>query len=387
MPLRDYPRSTFVASGKPERVYSYLDVPASSSSNPAPPILFLHGFPDLAIGWSDQIDYFSSRGHRCIAPDMLGYGLTSRPSREEGRLGEYAIMSMSGDIASLVQHALGSGKGTLGRSSGSGSAAGKVIVISHDHGANFAWKFTHYHPDLVLGMVGLCVPYARITNRWASREVITQLIPTFGYQMFFEEERSSEIIQDQVSKQAGKGIEHFCTLKRSEVCRLGMPCLTPVAVCLVVQLETFLLNIYSKVGLFTLDPSHERTEADSPEFRGNLERLLLQAGKEGSASGDRDALGSSRSEKEKKRNDLIMDPEVFDYYMEQFGAKAGGIDGALNWYRTRKMNFDDEQSQCRYGAGIPKLRPPLTPCFPLPPGYTTQLSRRRITPRLSRCSP
>jgi soluble epoxide hydrolase/lipid-phosphate phosphatase len=153
---------------------------------------------------------------------MLGYGLTSRPSREEGRLGEYAIMSMSGDIARLVQHALTSSKGTPGRSSGSGSDAGKVIVISHDHGANFAWKFTHYYPELVLGMVGLCVPYARITSRWASREVITQLIPTFGYQMFFEEERSSEIIQDQVSKRAGKDIEHSRTLRRSEIHHLGI---------------------------------------------------------------------------------------------------------------------------------------------------------------------
>lgn len=203
MPLPAYPRSTFVASKDPERIYSYLDVPASSSSSStsAPPILFLHGFPDLAIGWSEQIEYFSSRGHRCIAPDMLGYGLTSRPSREEGRLGEYAIMSMSEDIARLVQHALSSSTSDSGSSS-----TGKVIVISHDHGANFAWKFTHYHPHLVLGMVGLCVPYARITSRWASREVITQLIPTFGYQIFFEEPKSTIIIQDQVSEQAkGRG--------------------------------------------------------------------------------------------------------------------------------------------------------------------------------------
>lgn len=122
--------------------------------------------------------------------------------------------------------------------------------------------------------------------------------------------------------------------------------------CLSRQLETFLLNIYSRVGLFTLDPSQERTEAESPEFRGNLERLLLQAaGKHSSSSSSGasgDALGSSQSEKEEKRNDLIMDPEVFDYYMEQFGVKAGGIDGALNWYRTRKMNFDDEQSEYRH---------------------------------------
>lgn len=197
MPLPAYPRSTFVASKDPERIYSYLDVPASSFSTAAPPILFLHGFPNLAIGWSEQIDYFSSRGHRCIAPDMLGYGLTSRPERQKGRLGEYAIMSMSADIAGLVRHALSSDS-----SSSSSSSAGKVIVISHDHGANFAWKFTHYHPDLVLGMVGLCVPYARITSRWASREVITQIIPTFGYQMLFEEERSTRIIQDQVSERA-----------------------------------------------------------------------------------------------------------------------------------------------------------------------------------------
>ena len=45
----------------------------------APALLFLHGFPESHRSWRHQIAHFSSH-FRCIAPDLRGYGGSSRPA-------------------------------------------------------------------------------------------------------------------------------------------------------------------------------------------------------------------------------------------------------------------------------------------------------------------
>ena len=44
------------------------------------PIVFCHGFPELAYSWRHQMSAFSEAGYRAIAPDQRGYGLTDRPA-------------------------------------------------------------------------------------------------------------------------------------------------------------------------------------------------------------------------------------------------------------------------------------------------------------------
>jgi soluble epoxide hydrolase/lipid-phosphate phosphatase len=39
----------------------------------APPIIFVHGWPELSISWRHQLPCFASLGFRAIAPDMRGY--------------------------------------------------------------------------------------------------------------------------------------------------------------------------------------------------------------------------------------------------------------------------------------------------------------------------
>ena len=54
---------------------SYL----SCGSVDAQPIIMLHGWPDLSIGWEDQLKFFGAQGYHAIAPDMRGYGSSSIP--------------------------------------------------------------------------------------------------------------------------------------------------------------------------------------------------------------------------------------------------------------------------------------------------------------------
>jgi soluble epoxide hydrolase / lipid-phosphate phosphatase len=56
--------------------YRYYFSPASTGK---PVLLLLHGIPSTSHDWVRQIEYFQPKGYGIIAPDMLGFGRTSRP--------------------------------------------------------------------------------------------------------------------------------------------------------------------------------------------------------------------------------------------------------------------------------------------------------------------
>ncbi len=43
------------------------------------PVVFCHGFPELAYSWRHQLPALAAAGFHAIAPDQRGYGLTDRP--------------------------------------------------------------------------------------------------------------------------------------------------------------------------------------------------------------------------------------------------------------------------------------------------------------------
>ena len=57
--------------------YHCLSLPAVDNK---PTLLFVHGFPSTSYDWYHQINYFSERGFGVVAPDMLGYGGSSKPT-------------------------------------------------------------------------------------------------------------------------------------------------------------------------------------------------------------------------------------------------------------------------------------------------------------------
>ena len=62
------------------------------------PVVFVHGFPELAYSWRNQLRSYPAAGLRAIAPDMRGYGLTDRPAEVDG----YAIPSLCADLVGLL---------------------------------------------------------------------------------------------------------------------------------------------------------------------------------------------------------------------------------------------------------------------------------------------
>ena len=75
--------------------YSYVHVQPQDNK---PYILFLHGFPESSFGWRHQIPHFSKLGYGIIAPDLLGYGGTSKPAN----LKAYIMKKMAEELCHVL---------------------------------------------------------------------------------------------------------------------------------------------------------------------------------------------------------------------------------------------------------------------------------------------
>lgn len=104
-----------------------------------PLIVLLHGWPELAISWRNQLPLLGALGFRAIAPDMRGYGGSGVPESVE----EYGQREIVADMVELIDH--------LGRE--------RAIWVGHDWGAPVVWGIAGHHPDRCLAVAGLSVPY------------------------------------------------------------------------------------------------------------------------------------------------------------------------------------------------------------------------------------
>lgn len=106
-----------------------------------PPVVLLHGFPDSAHLWRHQVAALASAGHRVLAPDLRGYGLSSRPRD----VSAYAMVHLVGDVLAVLD------------------AAGleRAAVVGHDWGSVLGWATALAAPDRVERLVAVSVGHPR----------------------------------------------------------------------------------------------------------------------------------------------------------------------------------------------------------------------------------
>lgn len=104
-----------------------------------PAVVFCHGFPDLALGWQQQVAAVAELGFHAIAPDMRGYGGSSCPHAVEA----YTLTELTGDLAALLD----------------ALDIEKAIFVGHDWGGFVTWGMSVLHPERVAGVAAACTPY------------------------------------------------------------------------------------------------------------------------------------------------------------------------------------------------------------------------------------
>ncbi|KAL5575458.1 hypothetical protein UlMin_017157 [Ulmus minor] len=102
-------------------------------------VLFLHGFPEIWYSWRHQMVALAHAGFRTIAPDYRGYGLSDPPPEPE----KATLRDFLDDLVGIID----------------ALSIPKVFVIGKDFGARPAYLFGLMHPDRVLGIITMGVPY------------------------------------------------------------------------------------------------------------------------------------------------------------------------------------------------------------------------------------
>ena len=132
-----------------------------------PLVILCHGFPELAYSWRHQVPALAAAGYRVVAPDMRGYGDSSRPEAIE----EYDILHLTDDVAALADEA----------------GAERFVVVGHDWGSMVAWSTALRFPGRVDGVVGMSVPFIPRPESPPIEIMRAVFADTWFYILYFQE--------------------------------------------------------------------------------------------------------------------------------------------------------------------------------------------------------
>lgn len=104
--------------------------------------ILLHGFPENRTAWRHQMAPLAALGWHVVAPDMRGYGDSSKPAETSA----YAAGHLVADVAALFD-ALG---------------ARRRLLVGHDWGAAVAWFFAIAKARPLDGLVVMNVPHPTV---------------------------------------------------------------------------------------------------------------------------------------------------------------------------------------------------------------------------------
>lgn len=101
-----------------------------------PLLLLMHGFPEIAYSWRNQMGPLGAAGFHVIAPDMPGYGRSDKPDVT------YDCEWINGTLMGLVD--------ALGYE--------RVVIAGHDWGGLLVWIMARQYPERIAGVIGVNTP-------------------------------------------------------------------------------------------------------------------------------------------------------------------------------------------------------------------------------------
>jgi len=144
---------------------------AAYESGEGPPVILVHGWPEIAYSWKNQLPAVAKAGYRAIALDLKGFGASDAPSDK----GLYDIRHLTDDLAGLLD--------TL--------EIEKAVFCGHDWGGAIVWPMAQLHPDRVAGVVGICTPH-RPPPPVPPLQIIEKRFTDKHYFIQFQEENTPE---------------------------------------------------------------------------------------------------------------------------------------------------------------------------------------------------
>ena len=123
------------------------------------PVLLIHGWPDDAGVWRNQVPALTSAGYRVITPDLRGFGRSGRPED----VSAYKLATAAADMGAVLDAA----------------GAPAAHVVGHDWGAAVAWATAMFAPERVRTLTAISVPHPGVPDTARQREMA-------WYTLFFQ---------------------------------------------------------------------------------------------------------------------------------------------------------------------------------------------------------
>lgn len=105
------------------------------------PLVLCHGWPEIAYSWRYQVTPLVDAGHQVIIPNQRGYSTSDAPVDVQA----YDVNQLCLDLLGLLDH--------YGHE--------QAVFVGHDWGAIVVWNLALMHPERVLGVINLSVPFMR----------------------------------------------------------------------------------------------------------------------------------------------------------------------------------------------------------------------------------
>ncbi len=143
---------------------------AATGAGDGPPVVLVHGFPEIAYSWRRQIPALADAGLRAIAYDQRGYGGSSKPEA----IDQYGLITLVDDLIGLLD----------------AEGIDQAALVGHDWGSIVVWSAALMFPDRVSKVVSLNVPYRGWCAGFPSTEFMQQdetLRERFSYVLYFQE--------------------------------------------------------------------------------------------------------------------------------------------------------------------------------------------------------
>lgn len=131
-----------------------------------PLVILMHGWPELGFSYRHQIAALANAGYMVAAPDMRGYGGSSKPAD----LSEYNTDAIADDMASIAL--------TLG--------AKRWTAVGHDLGVAVAVRCALRFPDQVAAVFLFSVPYRGPASTTLQQRFATEYADRFFYMRYFQ---------------------------------------------------------------------------------------------------------------------------------------------------------------------------------------------------------
>jgi pimeloyl-ACP methyl ester carboxylesterase len=113
-------------------------------------VLLLHGWPEFAESWTEQLHALGEAGYRALAVDQRGYATGARPEGVE----HYTLDLLVGDVLAFAES----------------QGADRFHLIARDWGGMVAWVFATAHPDRLRSLTVLSTPHPAALRQAAATD-------------------------------------------------------------------------------------------------------------------------------------------------------------------------------------------------------------------------